>query len=402
MKKGVLRLIIAFVFILSVSMTIVIATEISEIYPIYYPVEDYWYSSSAAATISPESLGAKSTLLMEASTGKILHASNEHEKLPIASVTKIMSTLLVMEAIDEGKISYDDVVTVSKRAASMGGSQVFLEEGERMSVEDLLKALVISSANDATLALAEHICGSEDSFVARMNERAENLGMKNTRFVNTNGLDAEGHLSTAYDVALMTRELMKHQDVFKYTTIWMDTIRNGAFGLANTNKLIRFYDGATGMKTGYTKKSGFCLSATAKRDEMSLIAVVLGGESSDARFSAAKQMLDFGFANYKVLKTDPIVLDPVKVVYGKNNTARLSFDPPTILTEKGKSAVETKIEIEPTVKAPLKKGDIVGVVRYFINSVEVANVPITVDEDVEKIDFLSMLGKIWCNIANSL
>ena len=211
-------------------------------------------------------ISAKSGYLIDYNSGKVLFEKNSDEKLPIASVTKIMSTLLVMEAIDSGKIKYTDTVIVSERAASMGGSQVFLEVNEAMSVEDLLKSLVVSSANDATLALAEHICGSEESFVNAMNEKAKVLGMLDTTFMNTNGLDAQGHVSSAYDVAIMTRELMKHKDIFNYTTIWMGTIRNGAFGLANTNKLIRFYQGATGMKTGTTALAGNCLIASAEID----------------------------------------------------------------------------------------------------------------------------------------
>lgn len=396
-----LRIMSVFLIIIIIFIPIsVLASETADIYPVYYPTEKYWYETNETISNFTGDFKVKSALLMEASTGRILYKNNEHEKLPIASVTKIMSTLLVMEAIDSGKIKYTDTVIVSERAASMGGSQVFLEVNEAMSVEDLLKSLVVSSANDATLALAEHICGSEESFVNAMNEKAKVLGMLDTTFMNTNGLDAQGHVSSAYDVAIMTRELMKHKDIFNYTTIWMDTIRNGAFGLANTNKLIRFYQGATGMKTGYTSTAKYCLSATAKRDEMDLIAVVLGGETSDIRFSCAKQMLDYGFANYSITTPEKIKIEPIKVLNGKKSTAPLTYTINSLLTEKGNSTVETRFEVEPNVKAPIKKGDIVGVVRYYINGTEVGNIPITVAEDVEKMDFATMFSKIWKCITN--
>lgn len=398
MKKRIIA--IALLFMIFLLIPEVSATESSEIYPVYYPTEDYWYETNETMAEFKGDFKVKSMLLMEASTGKVLYSNNEHESLPIASVTKIMSTLLVMEAIDSGKVKYTDNVTVSERAASMGGSQVFLEPNETMSVEDLLKALVVSSANDATLALAEHICGSEASFVIKMNEKAKELGMSDTTFINTNGLDADGHVSSAYDVALMTRELMTHKDIFNYTTIWMDTIRNGAFGLANTNKLIRFYQGATGMKTGYTSTAKFCLSATAKRDNMDLIAVVLGGETSDDRFSCAKQLLDYGFANYTVTTPEKIKIEPIKVLYGKKNTARLSYNDSSLLIEKGNSAVETKFEVKENVSAPVQNGDIVGVVRYYINGTEIGNTPITICEDVEQMDFITMFLKIWQSITN--
>ena len=398
MKKRIF----AIVLLLTVFLMIpkVSATETAEIYPVYYPTEDYWFDTSETMAEFKGDFKVKSMLLMEATTGKVLYCNNEHESLPIASVTKIMSTLLVMEAIDSGNVKYTDKVTVSERAASMGGSQIYLEPNETMSVEDLLKALVVSSANDATLALAEHICGSEASFVDKMNEKAKQLGMNDTTFVNTNGLDAEGHVSSAYDVALMTRELMTHKDIFNFTTIWMDTIRNGAFGLANTNKLIRFYQGATGMKTGYTSVAKFCLSATAKRDNMDLIAVVLGGDTSDDRFSCAKQLLDFGFANYSITIPEKIRIEPITVLHGKKNTARLTYNDSSLLTEKGNSAVETKFEVKENVTAPIINGDIVGVVRYYIDGIEVGNTPITVCEDVEKMDFITMFLNIWRSLTN--
>ena len=254
----------------------------------------------SAAAEDGISFNAKSVILTEASTGKTLFESNSHESLPPASVTKIMTMLLIMEAIDRGEISYDTVVTASERAKSMGGSTIFLDTNEKMSVEDLLKGIAVASGNDACVAMAEHLCGSEEAFAAKMNERAAQLGMKDTHFVNCNGLDAPGHYTSAYDIALMSRELMRHKDIFKFTTIWMDSLRGGKFSLANTNKLIRFYSGANGLKTGSTSVAGCCISAAAKRGEMQLIAVVLGAPTSKERFAAASNLLNYGFANYGV------------------------------------------------------------------------------------------------------
>ena len=245
---------------------------------------------------------AKSVLLMEQSTKEILYENNPDEQLAIASVTKIMTMLLIMEALDEGKISMEDMVPVSERAMSMGGSTMFLEAGEELSVYEMLKGIAVASANDGCVAMAEFISGSVETFVAEMNKRAQELGMKNTNFVNTNGLDAEGHYSSARDVALMSAELLKHEKIFEFTTIWTDKMHDGKFDLSNTNKLIRFYSGANGLKTGSTDKALCCLSATAKRDDLQLIAVVLGAPTSNDRFNDARTLLDYGFANYDVEK----------------------------------------------------------------------------------------------------
>ena len=245
-------------------------------------------------------LNAKSAILMEEATGNILYESNPDERLPIASVTKVMTMLLIMEAVDSGKISLDDMVTVSENAMSYGGSTMFLETGEQLTVNDMLKGIAVASANDGCVAMAEHLAGSESAFVDMMNEKAKELGMENTHFMNTNGLDEDDHYSSARDVAIMSRELMKHETIFNYTSIWMDTLRGGKFQLANTNKLIRFYDGANGLKTGSTSKALCCLSAAAKRNDMQLIAVVLGAPTSAERFASAKSLLDYGFANYAV------------------------------------------------------------------------------------------------------
>ena len=261
---------------------------------------------------------AKSVILVEASTGKVLYENNADEALPPASVTKVMTLLLVMEAIDDGKISLDDMVPVSNNAASMGGSQVYLEPGEQMSVDEMIKCVVVSSANDAAVALAEFVAGSEEIFVEKMNERAKELGMVNSTFENTNGLDdtVSNHLTSARDIAIMSRELIKHPKILEYSSIWMDTIRNGAFTLTNTNRLIRFYNGANGLKTGSTSKAGFCISATALRDNMQLIAVVMGAPNRDTRNEIAKKLLDYGFANYTVASWDAAELEPIKLLGG--------------------------------------------------------------------------------------
>ena len=248
----------------------------------------------------------KSALLMDAATGTVLYEKNAHEKLAPASVTKVMTMLLIMEAIDSGRISWDDSVTASEAAAAKGGSQVYLKAGETMSVTDMLKSIAVSSANDCACAMAEHIAGSEAAFVGMMNKRAAELGMQDTNFVNCTGLDddpqAKDHVTSAYDIALMSRQLLTaHPDIKKFTTIWMDTVRDGAFGLSNTNKLVRFYQGATGLKTGFTSQAGYCLSASALREDMEIVAVVMGCETSKERFAACKSMLDYGFAGYALI-----------------------------------------------------------------------------------------------------
>ncbi|MBQ4091597.1 MAG: D-alanyl-D-alanine carboxypeptidase, partial [Clostridia bacterium] len=252
-------------------------------------------------------LDCKSAILLDAKTGAVLFEQNADEALPPASVTKIMTLLLVMEAIEAGKIKLDDTVVTSAHAASMGGSQIYLKEGEQMSVEDMLKSVVISSANDAACALAEFVSGSEEAFVRQMNERAAELGMKNTTFENTNGLDdtAQNHLTSARDIAIMSRELIKHEKILEYSSIWMDTVRGGTFGLTNTNRLVRYYRGCTGLKTGSTSKAGFCISATAERDGVSLICVIMGAETRDIRNGLATRLLDYGFANYEVYCHEP-------------------------------------------------------------------------------------------------
>ncbi|MCD7946612.1 MAG: D-alanyl-D-alanine carboxypeptidase [Clostridiales bacterium] len=275
-----------------------------------------WATETEETT--PVTISAKAGVLMERETGTVLYEENAHEALEPASVTKVMTMLLVAEAIDSGSISLEDTVTASAYAASMGGSQVYLEEGEQMTVSEMLKAVAVASGNDAAVALAEHLRGSEEAFVAAMNQRAAELGMEDTHFCNCTGLPAEGHVTSAYDIAVMSRELLSHEVIRDYTGIWMDTLRNGTFQLANTNKLIYYYDGATGLKTGFTQGAGFCISASAERDGMELIAVVLGSETSSDRFESAKTLLNYGFGGWTVTDvTGGVALPPVSVTLGE-------------------------------------------------------------------------------------
>ena len=380
-----------------------LATEEAKLYPYAYAFEAFWYEEASPATSFESSLPRKSCLLMEASTGRILYADNENARLPIASVTKVMATLLIMEALDGGRIALTDTVTVSERAASMGGSQVFLEPGEQMSVDDLLKSVIVVSANDATVALAEAICGSEEAFIAAMNQKAADLGLENTHFVNTNGLPAEGHYSSALDVAVTTRELLKHPTVLNYTNIWMDTIRDGAFGLANTNKLVRFYKGANGMKTGFTSEAGYCLSGTALRDGMQLIAVVLGSPTSEDRFALAKQLLDFGFASYRIVTPQIDLPHSLPVTCGVTEQVKLSAAPPALLLEKGASGALTQtLTLPDFVEAPVKKGQQLGTVEFAQNGVSLGVIPVLAAEDAKRMDFLTMLNRILTNIFSFL
>ncbi len=339
---------------------------------------------------------APSAILIEAETGSVLYEKNVTERRPIASVTKIMTMLLIAEAIDAGTISLDDIVTVSEKAASMGGSQAFMEVGERMSVHEMLKAVAVASANDGAVALAEHLCGSMEAFVEKMNKRAKQLGMTDTLFLNPTGLDDnEDPYSCARDVALMSRELIKHELIFDYTTIWTDSIRNGQFGLANTNKLIRFYDGATGLKTGSTSKAKFCLSATAKKDGMQLIAVVLGSETSSDRFSAAKTLLNYGFATYALI-TPTVDTSPVKVWGGRADTVTPVYDTPSILVRKEqKNRITYRVVMENEFTAPIEKGQQLGKVQFEMDGTIVREIPLTALEGVEKITFFERFTRLF-------
>lgn len=354
--------------------------------------------SAEVVDSAPFDVNAKSAVLMDLATGRVLYAKNADEALPPASVTKIMTILLFMEEVDRGNISLDDEITVSEYAASMGGSQVYLEPGETMRAEELLKCVIIASANDAAVALAEKVAGSEEAFVARMNERARELSMNNTRFENVTGLDDDTtkHLTSAYDIALMSRELLKYETVLKYTTVWMDTIRDGAFGLTNTNRLIRFYNGATGLKTGSTSRAGFCMSATAMRDGMHLIAVVMGSPTRDERNEAARQLLDYGFATYSIYENAGGEAGRVSVVGGTSDSCGAEYPSFTALLQKGKNKnVQTEILLDEKLSAPIKKGDRVGTVRYLLEGNVLAERDITATEDVPKISFWGLLRRMF-------
>ena len=343
---------------------------------------------AAPVWAAPVTVPAESAVLMEKETGTVLYAQNEHVPLAPASVTKVMTLLLVMEAIDDGRLHYDDMLTASDHAASMGGSDIWLEEGEQMTVDDLLKVTVIMSANDAAVVLAEAVSGSEESFVARMNERAGELGMEDTVFKNCNGLDEEGHLTSAYDVAVMSRALLAHEKIRDYTLTWMDSVRNGETQLVNTNKLIRSYQGITGLKTGTTGQAGSCISATAQREGMELIAVVLGAESTDLRFQDAKALLDYGFAGWKTVTPEAPYLGPAAVEGGMAQTVEVAAgEMPSLLLTAGEEAqVETVVQLEP-VKAPVEQGQELGRILCQVAGETVAQVPITAKEDVEAVTF---------------
>ena len=351
----------------------------------------------SAAAAGP-AVSCPSALLMEKQTGTVLFAQDEHTPREPASVTKIMTLLLVMEAIDSGALSYDDVVTGSAHAAGMGGSQIWLKENEQMTVRDLLKAVCIVSGNDAAVALAEHLAGSEDAFVERMNARAQELGMNDTHFVNCTGLPAAGHLTSAYDIALMSRELiLRHPDIRQFTTVWMDSLRGGESMLVNTNKLIRFYDGATGLKTGSTGSAGYCLSATAEKNGMELIAVVLKGKTSDERFSDAKSLLNYGFSTWSLVTVTPDeVLPPVPVTLGVRGTVQpVLTSENTLLVEKTLANGLTKeVALAESVAAPVYAGDTLGqlTVRDAAGNT-VAELPILAGEDVGHVTFVQMLRR---------
>lgn len=338
----------------------------------------------AAAVELP--LTSRAALLMEKTTGQILFAQNEHEKLEPASVTKIMTLLLTMDAIDSGALAYDDVVTVSANAAGMGGSQVFLAEGEQITVEELLKCVCVSSGNDAAVALAEKVAGVTELFVEQMNNRARGLGMDDTHFVNPTGLTAEGHVTSAHDIALMSRELLtKHPDIRSFATIWTDSIRDGTFDLANTNKLIRWYDGATGLKTGYTASAGYCISATAEREGMELIAVVMKGETADKRNTDAKALLNYGFSAYALVSAAPEEpLPALPVTMGETDSVSLTLPPDalTAVVEKGQAAaLERRIDLPESLPAPVRQGQQVGTLTLCSGDTELMTAPILAAED---------------------
>lgn len=327
-------------------------------------------------------------VLMEKETGQLLYEKNAHQKLEPASVTKVMTLLLVMQAIDSGRLRPDEMVTVSANAAGMGGSQVYLKEGEQMSVDDMLKAVAVVSGNDAAVALAEHLAGSEEAFVAQMNQKARELGMNDTCFVNCTGLPAAGHLTSAYDIALMSRALIAHSGIRKYTTIWMDSIRDGQFQLSNTNKLVRFYEGTTGLKTGSTDSAGYCLSATAERGGMELIAVVLKADTSDQRFETAKSLLNYGFAAYTLMDVYPDqALAPVDVLLGEQSTVQpvLSRSSRILIEKTAVDSVTTELRLCSDVEAPVEAGQTLGEMAVLVNGVEQQTIPIVADAAVGRL-----------------
>lgn len=354
------------------------------------------YEAESEAEISI-SINAKSAVLMDASTGQVLFAQNEHERLYPASVTKIMPLLLFVEALDEGRISLTDTVTASPVAASKGGSQIWLKEGEQMTVDELLRATAIASANDACTALGEYISGSEEAFVSLMNQRAKDLGMDNTHFVNCSGLDDDTteHLTTAYDVALMSKQLLSHERIRTYTTVWMDTLRDGATELTNTNRLVRFYNGTTGLKTGTTSKAGYCLSASAERDGLHLIAVILGAGSSDDRFEGAKELLDYGFANYETVtpSLEGVEIPRVEVIRGitEEISATVRGILPVTLKKGQSSKIEYSLEIAENVEAPVEKGQLLGTLTAKAGDNILGEYELISDQQVRKITFFDYL-----------
>lgn len=360
--------------------------------------------TASAAETMPVEVKAKAAVLMDQTTGRILMKMNEHEKLYPASVTKIMALLLVMEAIDNNKIQLTDIVTTSPVAASKGGSQIWLKEGEQMSVDELLRATAVYSANDACTALGEYIAGSDEGFVVMMNERAAELGMKNTHFENCTGLDddTENHLTTAYDIALMSRELMKHELIKEYTTIWMDSLRDGKTELVNTNKLIRFYNGATGLKTGTTNKAGCCVAATATRDGTSLIAVVMGADNSTDRFEGAKAMLNWGFANYSTItpEIDQSLIKDVNVLKGEERvlTPQIPYTTSVIIPKGREKDLVSTVQMAATVEAPVESNQTLGTVTVSLDGEVLGKYNLTAPHYVDRLSFVT----VFCRLLSVL
>ena len=350
------------------------------------------------AAPAPPEVAAPSAILVERTSGTVLYEKNSHEKLAPASVTKIMTMLLTVEALERGQIRLEDEVVTSDHAASMGGSQIYLEPGERMSLHDMLKSIAVSSANDACVAVAEHIAGSEATFVAMMNDRAAALGMQDTHFVNCCGLDSEEHYTTAYDISLMSRELLKHEMIRAYTTIWMDTVRGGEFGLSNTNKLVRFYDGTTGVKTGYTSKAGYCVSASAEREGMELIAVIMKADTSPHRNADAYGLLNFGFANYAVvgLGEGENGAEEIPVILGRQDCVKVELaENAQVLIEKAQAPkVEKQLVLAESLEAPVEKGQKVGTLVFSLEGEQLAEVPVVAADAVERLGTMDIYGDI--------
>ena len=351
-------------------------------------------------------VAGKSACLLDVTTGTILYEHNAHEPLAPASVTKVMTMLLIMEAIDSGKITWDDSVTTSESAAAKGGSQIYLKVGETMTVSDMVKSIAVSSANDCACAMAEHLAGSESAFVDMMNKRAKELGMNDTHFVNCTGLDddenAKDHRTSAYDIAVMSRELLKnHPDIKKFTTIWMDTVRNGEFGLSNTNKLVRFYQGATGLKTGFTSGAGYCLSASAQRDGMELIAVVMGCETSQDRFAACKSMLDYGFANFALVSPKPEgeLTVPVKLGTEAAVAAVPGEEGAMLIDKSQRDSVTVVTELEESITAPVSRGQRLGTMTVKAGEQILSQVPLVARDPVQRLSLGQLFVKVLRRLA---
>ena len=398
MEKRVICLMLA---LLSVFCVPIYAQNDALIAPVNAETVNYQQITSTASENVLIENDARSLILIEAETGTVLYEQDADLALPPASVTKVMTMLLVMEAIDSGMITYDEAVTVSAYAANMGGSQVYLEEGEQMTVHEMLKCVVVSSANDACVALAEHIAGSEEAFVARMNERARELGMEHTNFENTNGLDDDtvNHVISARDIAIMSAELItKHPKILEYSSIWMDSIRGGSFGLTNTNRLIRFYNGANGLKTGSTSKAKFCISASAKRNGMQLICVVMGAQTRDSRNETAKKLFDYGFANYAYESfsgAQAAKITEIPITGAMQSTIPLSFGSfETVVDKQNSGKIEAQVVLPEKLSAPIKQGQQVGKVVYSLNGETLATVPITAAKGAKRITFAQIFGRL--------
>ena len=384
------------IFLLFTILCIVLSMSIT----IYAKNESYNQAEFTSANNS-YSVNAKSAVLIEANTGKVIFSQNENERRSPASVTKVMTLLLVVEALRDERIKLEDTVTISENASSMGGSQVFLEEGEKMSVEELLKCTIIASANDAAFALAEYTYGSEETFISEMNKRAAELGMENSNFENVTGLDDTviNHYTSALDIALKSCELIKYDIVKKYASLWQDTIRDGEFTLTNTNRLVRFYDGCNGLKTGSTAKAGYCISASAKRGDMQLKAVIMGAETRDIRNNEARKLLDFGFANYTVFSSGVECIENVPVLYGKINEASIySAGFKAVIPKSDVKKIEVKYDIPESITAPVSENQKVGKITYILNGEVLGESDIIVKDRIEKITFWSLFKRIICDI----
>lgn len=399
--KKLLSLFLAAVIICAVPCFGVLAASVSTEYESDDMLQALPTSGVTEMTGLPD-INSKATVLMEQYSGEVIYKDNADEHLPIASVTKIMSLILVMEAIENGQLTLDTGVTASAHAASMGGSQIWLKEGEVMTVDELLRATCVASANDATVALAEAVAGSEEGFVDKMNGKAKALNMKNTSFKNASGLDEDDHYSSALDVALMSRELLKHDLIKKYTCVWMDALRDGQSQLVNTNKLIRYYEGCTGLKTGTTSKAGSCLSASAQKGGLSLICVVLGCPSSKERFAAASKMLDYGFCNYtyEQIEIEKELLSDVAVTKSVNNTVKVAVasNDKLLLKRGAKAKVEKKVNLPQSVEAPVSAGDILGTVDFYLDGKKIGSAEICAAEDAKRLDFLTALSLLYKNL----